>query len=276
MARFQSFWLGNTLPPCQMLCLKSFIDHGHEFDLYCYGTPAVPQGARVLDANEILPRSEVFFYGCGAGRGSVACFANLFRYRLLMMRGGWWVDMDVVCLSSRTLEGEIFLERQQEDLICNAVMKFPKGHIFANALYEKARAAGKDLEWGQTGPQLVTALAKQMGFWDQTEMQKDAYPIHWKEALLPVTVSGRSAAYDKTRSALMLHLWNEFFRRDGSLALHNPPDGSFLADLYIKHGVQRRYWALIGPYKLKKWRRKSRAFIGRLLKCTKHVAETRI
>jgi hypothetical protein len=283
MARFQSFWLGNVLPPCPILCMKSFIDHGHEYDLYSYSSPSVPEGVRLLDANEILPSSEIFLYRHGTGRGSAAGFANMFRYRLLMLRGGWWVDTDVVCLSSKVPEDEVFLERESEDLICNAVLKFPKDHAFVKALYEKSREAGKEVTWGQTGPQLITALAKQMGLWDQAEMQKYAYPIHYEDAFLPVTALGRSATYEKTRSAPFLHLWNEIFRLNGSLALHNPPDGSFLADLYRKHGVQRRFWALIGQYnwalvgrhKFEVWRKKTRTSIIQLVKRMLLIARVR-
>jgi hypothetical protein len=254
--------------------MKSFIDHGHEYDLYSYDSVAVPEGVRVLDANEILPRSEIFFYRRGGGRGSVAGFTDMFRYRLLMLRGGWWVDTDVVCLSSKIPEGEIFIERESEELICNAIIKFPKGHEFVKTLYEKSREAGKNLVWGQTGPPLISALAMETGLWGQAGLQEQAYPIHWADAFLPVTTRGRSAAYEKTRSAPFLHLWNEIFRRNGSLALHNPPNGSFLADLYIKHGVQRRFWALIGnynwalvvSYKLGEWRKETRYFIVRMLK----------
>jgi len=274
VGRFQSFWFGKSLPPCQMLCMKSFIDNGHEYDLYSYDSVAVPEGVRVLDANEILPHNEIFFYHHGAGRGSVAGFADMFRYRLLLLRGGWWVDTDVVCLSSKIPEGEIFLERQSEELICNAVIKFPKGHEFVKTLYEKSREAGKNIAWGQTGPQLLSDLAMQTGLWGQAGLQEQAYPVHWKDAFLPVTTRGRSATYEKTRSASFLHLWNEIFRLNGSLALHNPPNGSFLADLYIKHGVQRRFWALIGnynwalvvSYKLGEWREEIHYFKERMLK----------
>jgi len=275
MAQFQSFWLGCVLRPCEMLCMKSFIDHGHEFDLYSYESPAVPEGVRLLKADEILPRSEVFFYRSGRGRGSVACFANMFRYRLLLLRGGWWVDTDVVCLSSKIPDSETFLERESEELICNAVMKFPVGHPFVKALYEKSCEAGRDLTWGQTGPQLVSALARQMGLWDQTELQKCAYPIHWEEAFLPVTRSGYRATCEKTRSASFLHLWNEVFRRKGSLALHYPPNGSFLADLYKKHGIQRRFWALIGFEELERRSEETRTFIRKLLKRSMLVARAR-
>ena len=260
MARFQSFWLGKSLPPCEKLCVKSFIDHGHEYDLYSYDSVAVPDGVRVLDANEILPRSEIFFYQQGDGRGSVAGFTNMFRYRLLMLRGGWWVDTDVLCLSSKVPEAEIFMERESEELICNAVIKFPKGHEFVQTLYEKSREAGKNLRWGQTGPGLITALAKQTGMWERTGLREQAYPIHWEDASLPVTARGRSATYERIRSAAFLHLWNEMFRRKGSLALHHPPDGSFLADLYKKHAVKPGFGGFFLRYKLRKWRIEARAF----------------
>lgn len=267
VARFQSFWFGKSLPPCTTLCMKSFIDHGHEYDLYSYGSVDVPEGVRVLDANEILPRSEIFMNQRGAARGSVAGFSDIFRYRLLMLRGGWWVDTDVVCLSSKVPEGEIFIERESEELICNAVIKFPKGHQFVEALYENSREAGKMITWAQTGPLLFSALARETGLWDQAGFQDQAYPIHWTDAFLPVTNRGRAAAYEKTRTASFLHLWNEIFRRKGSLALHNPARESFLADLYKKHGVQSSRGGLFFPYMLKKCSSKVSGLGGKLKRC---------
>lgn len=264
MARFQSFWLGKSLPPCAVLCMKSFIDHGHDYDLYSYDPISVPDGLRVLDANEILPRSEVFFYQEGEGKGSVAAFANVFRYKLLTMLGGWWVDTDVLCLSPQVPEGEIFMERESEDLICNAVIKFPKGHEFVKALYDKSREAGKNLSWGQTGPRLITEMARKADLFNRTGLQSQAFPIHWKQAFLPVTARDSATTYERTGSTSFLHLWNEIFRREGSLALHHPPDGSFLADVYEKHSVQRGSGGLLVPYKLRKLRVEVRSLKLRL------------
>ena len=95
----------------------------------------------------------------------------------------------------------------------------------------------------------MTHMAKQMGLWNQAELQSCAYPIHHTEAFLIVTKSGRNSAYSKTRSAPFLHLWNEIFRRYGSSALDCPSNGSFLADLYKQHGVRRGWWTLPNPFK---------------------------
>ncbi len=247
--RFQSFWLGAAIPHNQRLCMTSFIDHGHAFDLYSYDKPPVPAGVRLCDASEILPRTEVFFYRRGDSLGSVAGFTNMFRYRLLLLRGGWWVDTDVVCLSPQVPGETLCLEREDDTPVANAIVKFPQGHAFVGALYEACRAAGQDIVFGQTGPALITAMAKQHGLWDQAGPPSRAYPVHYDDAFLPVTVSGRDATRQKTRDAAFLHLWNEIFRRAGSMALHNPPNGSFLAELYRKHRVRRRIWSVIDRHK---------------------------
>ena len=39
--------------------------------------------------------SDIFRY---RDNGSYAGFANFFRYELLRKRGGWWVDLDTICL----------------------------------------------------------------------------------------------------------------------------------------------------------------------------------
>ena len=70
--------------------------HGHEYHLYTYGSVAnIPPGTRLRDAREVLPESLIFRY---TKHPSYAGFANYFRYRLLLDGGGWWVDIDAVCL----------------------------------------------------------------------------------------------------------------------------------------------------------------------------------
>jgi hypothetical protein len=96
----QMLWIGE-LSKLERMALASFVANGHIVHLYAYDELAgVPAGVQVIDAREILPEERIFRYGpeAGAGEGSLANFANLFRYKLLYERGGWWVDADVVCL----------------------------------------------------------------------------------------------------------------------------------------------------------------------------------
>ena len=68
--------------------------------------PGVPAGVTLCDAAAVLPRNELFVHRCS---GSVAVFADWFRYRLLLEHGGMWVDTDVVCLQAVRSRGpEIF------------------------------------------------------------------------------------------------------------------------------------------------------------------------
>src|SRR5215471_6623997 len=103
-SRVQSLWIGTRLSTMECLSIASFVHYGHAFHLYAYDEiQNLPSGVTVLDANEILPRSSIFTY---RGNGSVAGFANHFRYKLLMDRGGWWADLDMVCLRPLDFERE--------------------------------------------------------------------------------------------------------------------------------------------------------------------------
>jgi hypothetical protein len=78
-----------------------------------------------------------------------------------------------------------------------------------------------------------------MGLWDQIGLRAVAFPFGPTEALKTVSVPDRDTVSDRTRSAAFLHLWQERFRCQFSNALDRPPDGSFLASLYDRHGVAR-------------------------------------
>lgn len=89
------FWHGPTLSRVERLSMVSFLANGHNVRLHVYDEPSgVPAGVELVDAGAVLPESSVFRYP----NGSVAGFANWFRYRLLHEQGGIWSDTDVVCL----------------------------------------------------------------------------------------------------------------------------------------------------------------------------------
>src|SRR4051794_38380380 len=92
----QGLWIGPELSIMEQLSIASFLHNGHEYHLYVYdAVKNVPAGTVIDDANEILPASRIFQY---KHQASYAGFANFFRYKLLLDRGGWWVDTDVICL----------------------------------------------------------------------------------------------------------------------------------------------------------------------------------
>src|ERR1700716_1693870 len=92
----QSLWIGDRLSVMERLCISSFLHHGHPFHLYVYqDTAGIPPGTVILDGNTILPASRIFTY---TEHKTYAGFANFFRYKLLLEKGGWFVDADTICL----------------------------------------------------------------------------------------------------------------------------------------------------------------------------------
>src|SRR5258707_1370507 len=92
----QSLWVGDRLSVMEQLCIASFLRNGHSFHLYVYQeTAGIPEGTVVLDGTKILPASRIFTY---REHNTYAGFANFFRYKLLLEKGGWFVDADTICL----------------------------------------------------------------------------------------------------------------------------------------------------------------------------------
>lgn len=131
----QSMWIGDALSNLERLCVQSFLDHGHEFHLYAYaGVGGVPQGTEIKDGNEILPEHQLT---CGKVR-HVASLSDYFRYTLLNQKGGYWVDMDIICLRPFDVPDPVVLIDMVGDLSCfeNCLLRFPAGHPLMKAMQE--------------------------------------------------------------------------------------------------------------------------------------------
>lgn len=196
--------------------------------MFAYGTVRAIPGVEWRDAAEILPESEVFRYRSGPGKGSLAGFANLFRYRLLSLLGGTWSDLDIFCLKPlHTLPVPcVGLEAPQR--ANNALLRFPPGHPLMQELYARARQKGQDISWGETGPDLLTAV---LPAW-QSEVSilppQAFYPIPWQNAWQLQLIKLKQHCQQVVEGAYCLHWWNEIFRRIGLPRHKLPPTGSFL------------------------------------------------
>ncbi len=141
-------WIGNSLTKMELLTLKSFVKHGHIFQLWTYTnlSKQVPDGVICRDANEIIPESEIFYRKYadpkfGIGKGSVATpFSDLFRYKLLYEQGGWWVDMDITCLKQFDFASPYYFRAHHELAVIGNVMKCPKNSEVMKLAYEKTLA----------------------------------------------------------------------------------------------------------------------------------------
>jgi hypothetical protein len=237
--RFQSFWWGDPLSPYEWLCLKSFADFGHGVDLYTFDPDlAVPSKIRVCDASEIADRSELFVYEDGFGKGSPAAFANIFRYKLLALKGGWWIDTDVVCLTEQIPDWPEFLAHQDGDFVNNAVMLFPPHHPVMTRCLEASLDMGRSARWGDAGPRLLTLVLRDLRQMGRVLPASVCYPVHFSDALDLLRPSKLGSVAARLGGSVFLHLWNQILMDSGIRKTYLPPKGSMLRHLVEQHQVR--------------------------------------
>jgi len=214
----QSLWVGSRLGAMEQLAIQSFLQHGHEFHLYVYGTvEGPPAGTTLKDASRILPSDSIFTYQRGNAKGSYAGFSNFFRYKLLHEHGGWWVDTDVVCLRPFEFQREyVFatevLDEAGETGIASAVMKVPPGsHIMRSAWETCQQKDVAALEFGGIGPFLMTREVADHRFEEFVEPPSTFCPVnwfHWRRMTDP------GSRWDLPPSVHSIHLWKDMWRRN--------------------------------------------------------------
>jgi hypothetical protein len=209
----QGLWIGNSLSKLEQLSIRSFLSHGHEYHLYVYDDVAgVPHGTILKDGNDILPSSMIFQY---SKHKSYSGFSNFFRYKLLLEKGGWWVDADVVCLKPFIFNSEYVLaterDSQGREFVTSCVIKAPPGAEIMNQGWAICQAKNpQELEWGETGPNLTHRLAIRLllcKYIYSADVFCPIDPYRWMEALIP----GRHLSF--TNDTFAVHLWNELWRR---------------------------------------------------------------
>ena len=207
----QGLWIGHELSVMEQLSIVSFLLNGHEYHLYVYDEPKnVPQGTVVKNANEILPSECIFQYRQSP---SYAGFANFFRYKLLLERGGWWADTDTICLKPFDFpEDQVFSTEKFRELevVTSGIIKAPIGSPAMAFAWEVCQTKNPEsLAWGETGPRLMGEAVREFS------LEKYLMPYHvfcplgyadWHKAIEPETEVTLAA------SSYAIHLWNEKWR----------------------------------------------------------------
>ena len=58
-----SLWIGEELLPLQLISINSFLAKGFKYNIYLYDeVKNIPSGVNILDGNNIIDESEIFFY----------------------------------------------------------------------------------------------------------------------------------------------------------------------------------------------------------------------
>jgi hypothetical protein len=204
----QALWVGDRLSSMEQLSICSFLRHGHPVNLYAFGPiEGVPHGTTVLSAAEILPESEVFIYRRGPGKGSKAAFSDPFRYRLLRERGGWWTDLDMVCVRPlQFADDHVYgCERVRGGSadVNVALFKAPANSPIIRRCDERVSQIDKDnAKWGHFGPVLTRSVLEELNVPVRRLTPEYFYPIdywHIEEFLRPTQLPPECHA---------VHLWN--------------------------------------------------------------------
>lgn len=229
----QSLWIGNELSIVEQLCIKSFLKNGHEFHLYIYGdVKNIPEGTTVKDGGEIISAGEIFMYSTG----TYSIFADWFRWELLFQKGGFWVDMDEVCLKPFIFDTDLIFARQTMGSIAVGVLGFPPGHELCafvrdicknpnkilpyDSIHTKfikirkklLRRGRQHVGWGDAGgPKGFTRALEYFDLIDLAKPYTYFYPIphyNWDTAFDETFAND----VDMFSNTYAVHLWNDMMR----------------------------------------------------------------
>lgn len=235
MSVIQSLWIGKKLTVMEKLSISSFLKNGHSFNLYIYeDVKGIPEGVNIMDANKILPSKKIFKY---KHYNSYAGFANLFRYKLLYEKGGYWVDTDVICLREFDHDVDYVFagERTKKSFfgkkleVCNCIIKVPKESTIMKYCFDVASKKNTDeLIWGQTGPILLTKAINKFKMKTFVKDPEVFCPIDWWDWRHIISEKPNNTIYKNSDS---IHLWNEMWRRDNIDKNTNFPESSIYENL---------------------------------------------
>ena len=140
----QSLWVGDRLSRMEYYSIKSFLILGYTFHLYVYNkVKNIPKGTIIKNASEIMPKTDVFDL-----KSTYLPFSDIWRYKLLYDKGGYWVDLDMIALkrfdfkqpfvfsSERTIQKGAYASKSK--LVPNiGVLKAPPKSEFYREAYER-------------------------------------------------------------------------------------------------------------------------------------------
>jgi len=245
-------WIGSTLSSLELLTIQSFIDNGHEFHLWLYyqmATP-LPSGTVVKDARNVLPSERIFRYKYsdqfGHGKGSLAGFSDIFRYKLLHDYGGWWVDMDVTCLKPLDFPSTYVFRPHHDMPVVGNIMKCPPRSELMQYCYERAfREVDENNRDWHLPIQILNDGIEQMGL--SGYIRNITNPESWYENRKMII-----GKIDIPENWYAIHWINEEWRRNG-INKNYALEGSTLHHLFLQHKLDPGKLTL--PQKILTWYR---------------------
>ena len=249
----QSLWVGDELSRIEYYSIKSFLVLGYEFHLYTYNyVKNVPKGTKIKDASKIMPKKDIF-----ALKTTFLPFSDIWRYKLLYLKGGYWVDVDMIAIkrfdfkepfifsSERTIQKGAYAS--QKSYVPNiGVLKAPPKSEFYKEAYEKCMAYNlknkndDKLKYMR----MLRALIKKYNYEKYVKMPKVFCNLDWwhsKEAFMPIhKFPSKYGVKAPTISSMFngpytVHFWRDRITKKYGLSLNEKYDEKSLWEIMIKY-----------------------------------------
>lgn len=230
----QMLWIRGDLSRLELLSVRSFLANGHGIHLYTYEPSSnLPHGVQVKDAREIVPEDLAPMSPAApfAG-GSMGAFSDWFRYHLLYARGGWWSDMDIVCLRPWQFPNGPLTAATEESgygrIANTCAMRFPAKHPLMEACCSAVTTLNiREVNISQTGPLLLQSRMTALGY-NQLKCDPSVFcPVPWNASWqvwrplwrrftlgeIKQRIRRPHLSRRFTASTVAVHLWNETWRK---------------------------------------------------------------
>jgi len=233
----QTLWTHGSLSVMERLSLCSFLKNGHEVHLYTYDdVQGIPDGVKVIDGECIIPRSE-YNYKNFINNGT---FADYFRCKLLLEKGNWWVDTDLICLKPFDFTDDyVFaamgtwpMEEKTEVLVrplrtpfrcktlavapcydpcaCNNCMKAPAGSEVMQRMWGSCKQYDPaKVRWSEeVGPTLLDKVVKQCGLSGSIKPIRTFNPVDYRDVR---SIVDPSVKWNFNNDEYAVHMWNDLW-----------------------------------------------------------------
>jgi hypothetical protein len=211
----QGLWVGDRLSPLEQVSIRSFLRQGHPFTLYTYGEVAgVPEGTKLVNAEEILPKSQFD----PAKFSSLGAFSDFFRHKLLLEKGGWWVDIDTVCLKPFQFDSPFVFSSEFLADGCtphtnSGNIKVPANSEIEKYIWEEClKTDPSNITWGAVGPALVSRAVEKFDLMQYVQSPEVFCPVSWWDVQTLIDPMKSLNVKETTRA---IHLWGEMWSRKG-------------------------------------------------------------
>ena len=256
-----SFWYGSDLSWLEAVCIKSYLDRGHQFVLYTAGTlTGIPEGTDVRDVSEILWPAP--FDITDNDRLRVAVFSDIFRLRMIEKTGFIWVDLDAYCVRPFDFDSPYVFARSKRDTFPNGVIGLPKDSTTLRLMLDfitsenpsqpwrgphlqrvnRRRAEEGEtwgietLPWGCSGPKALTHFLKQSGE-DHHAMTSDTFYPLAPEELWKLHLPQIATELIERDGVHSVHIYGHQKKIIANTMSGLPRDGSYLSRLCERHSI---------------------------------------